>query len=150
MILLALLTTVVVLIDVTWQPLFLLRGVTPDWVLIWVVCLAILSPRKSLGIAFCAGFFHDILVSEFWGTRALSLLIIAGLVVFLKDRLFQYRSLTWTVLLTLSAILYPCLLSWSLRELGFNFLRLIYNLIVFALCMLVLSKLRLDDYPEPH
>lgn len=138
-VLLTLLTTIIVLIDVTWQPIFSFREAIPDWTLVWVICVAIILPRKSFGVAFWAGLWQDLLVGDFFGTRAVSLLLIAGIVVLLKDHLFQYKLATWLTILVLATCLYPCLVTWSVFEFKFEIGKILYNLLAFASCLFIVS-----------
>ncbi|MBU1110227.1 rod shape-determining protein MreD [Patescibacteria group bacterium] len=136
--LLTLLTILIVLIDITWGPLFVIRGIAPDVLLVWVAAVAILRPCKVLRLAFVAGLLKDFLVGCFLGTHAGALLVMAGLVLVFKDRLFQNKLMTRVVLLGILSLSYPVVVSWSRGGLSVG--RVLYNLVVFPLIFMLVSK----------
>jgi len=125
-----LITTFITLIDTAWKPLLAVRGVSPDLILSFVLFLTVLFPKKSFVLAFWAGLLKDILTGGLWGVNATVLLLIAGSAVLIKDRLFQYRPLTWLVLVAGGTMVYVR-----------SFPQFLYNLAVFVLYLTLGFKL---------
>lgn len=142
--------------------LFMIRGYTPHLTLCLVVVLSFLYENRTYGIIFGAifGLLYDICFSSITGPTAISLVVVATIILLIKEYANIENIINMWVVATVSVVAYY-VLNWALFYLAGNPIGIvyileklpgeyIYSLIVITILYLVLiktaAKYRKDRY----